>query len=238
MAYIKDLEDKIRDYLKGDYEVTETKTIPSSENVPIGKKAFRIKLTAFCIDLRKSTDLLTIHDKETCGKIHKSFLTIATKIITANGGQIRSFNGDSILAFFPAQLQNDLGSAVRAAFQLKWALNIKFAPLFKEYTVLDFCIGIDWGDVFIVKAGLPKNDNNNDLVFLGMCVNYASVIANQGYGPNHIEISTSTYSQLPDNWKYGDSNGVKKDMWSNGTIKWKGQNWDTKLTNWYQEITE
>jgi adenylate cyclase len=238
MAYLKELEDKIKDYLKGDYEITETKTIPSPENVPLGKKAFKIKLTAFCIDLRKSTDLLRIHDKETCGKIHKSFLTISTKIITANGGQIRSFNGDSVLAFFPAQLKSDIGSAIRAAFQLKWALNIKFAPLFKEYTVLDFCIGIDWGDVHIVKAGLPKNDNNNDLVFLGMCVNYATAIANQGYGPNHIEISTITYDNLPDDWKYGTSNGVKQDMWSNGTINWKGQKWDAKLTSWYQEITE
>jgi adenylate cyclase len=238
MAYIKELEDKIRDYLKGDYEITETKTIPSPENVPFGKKAFRIKLTAFCIDLRKSTDLLRIHDKETCGKIHKSFLTIATKIINENKGQIRSFNGDSVLAFFPAQYKRDIENAVKTAFQLKWALNIKFSPLFEQYSKLDFCIGIDWGDVLIVKAGLPKNDNNNDLVFLGMCVNFATAIANQGYGPNHVEISSSTYSNLTDDWIYGLNNGVKQNMWTNGKAKWKGQDWDTKLTSWYQEITE
>src|SRR5258706_16454412 len=119
MSFIKELEDKIRDYTTGDYEIVETTTIPSPENVAFGKKAYRINLTAFCIDLRKSTDLLKIHDKETCGKIHKSFLTIATKVITENGGQLRSFNGDSVLAFFPAQLKSDIERAVRAAFQLK-----------------------------------------------------------------------------------------------------------------------
>lgn len=96
MSYIKDLDNKIKDYMDGDYEVIETQTIPSPENVPFGKKAFKIQLAALCIDLRKSTDLLRIHDKETCGKIHKSYLTIATKVITENGGQVRSYNGDSI----------------------------------------------------------------------------------------------------------------------------------------------
>ena len=66
MGYIKDLENKIKDYMDGDYEIVETETIPSPDDVAFGKKAYKIKLTAFCIDLRKSTDLLIVHDKETC----------------------------------------------------------------------------------------------------------------------------------------------------------------------------
>jgi len=238
MGYLQDLENKVKDYTEGDYEVIETTTIPSPEDMAFGKKAYKIKLTAFCIDLRKSTDLLRIHDKETCGKIHKSYLTIATKIITENKGQVRSFNGDSVLAFWPAQYKSEINQAVKAAFQLKWALDIKLTKYFENYSKLDFGIGIDWGDVYIVKAGLPKNDNNNDLVFLGMCVNYATMIANQAHGPNHIEVSTITYSNLTDTWKYGYSNGVKQDMWKNGKVNWKGKGWQTKLTTWYQEIKD
>jgi class 3 adenylate cyclase len=238
MSYIEGLEDKINDYTSDDYEIIETTVIPSPENVAFGKKAYRIQLTAFCIDLRKSTDLLKVHDKETCGKIHKSFLAIVAKIITENGGQLRSFNGDSVLAFFPAQLKSELENAVRTAFQLKWALDIKFSKYFEQFSKLDFCIGIDWGDVLIVRAGLPKNDNNNDLVFLGMCVNYATAIANQGYGPKHIEISNSLYSNLTDSWIYGTSNGVKKNMWTDGKVNWKGQVHDSKCSSWYQEIQE
>ena len=156
MGYIKELEDKIKDYNTGDYEIIETKTIPSVENVAFGKKAYKIKLTSFCIDLRKSTDLLKIHDKETCGKIHKSFLTISSKIIIENGGQLRSFNGDCVLAFFPGQFQSDIEKAIRTAFQLKWALDVKFSKYFEQFSKLDFGIGIDWGDVLIVRAGLPK----------------------------------------------------------------------------------
>jgi class 3 adenylate cyclase len=238
MGYIKDLEKKIKDYTESDYEIVETKTIPSAEDVAFGKKAYKIKLTTFCIDLRKSTDLLRIHDKETCGKIHKSFLTIATTIIAQNGGQLRSFNGDSVLAFWPAQYKSQIEDSVRAAFQLKWALDVKFSKYFEQYSKLDFGIGIDFGDVYIVKAGLPKNDNTNDLVFLGMCVNFATMIANQAKGPSHIEISTDIHSNLNDDWLYGVSNGVKKSMWTDGKVNWKGKEWHTKCTSWYNSVED
>lgn len=238
MGYIKDLENKIKDYMDGDYEIVETETIPSPDDVAFGKKAYKIKLTAFCIDLRKSTDLLRVHDKETCGKIHKSYLTIATKIITENGGQIRSYNGDSVLAFFSAKYQSDIEDAVRTAFQLKWALHVKFSKYFEPYSKIDFGIGIDWGIVYIVRAGLPRNENNNDLVFLGMCVNYASMIANQANSPAHIEISTNTYTNLTDDWKLGMDNGIKKNMWTDGTINWKGKVWQTKCTTWQQKLED
>ncbi len=237
MGYLKELEDKIRDYTTGDYEIIETKTIPSPKDVAFGKKAYKLKLAAFCIDLRKSTDLLKIHDKETCGKIHKSFLTIVAKIISENGGQVRSFNGDSVLAFFPAQLKTDIDVAVRAAFQLKWALDTKFSKYFEQFSKLDFGIGIDCGDVLIVRAGLSKNDDNNDLVFLGMCVNFATAIANQARGLVHVEISTDVYQNLSDDWINGTANGTTRNMWINGNVTWKGEEWNTKCTSWHCPIS-
>jgi adenylate cyclase len=100
MAFVIDLENKVRDYLDGNYEITNTETIPSVENVPFGKKAKKIKLCAYCIDIRNSTELLTIHQKQTSGKIHKAFLTTASRVVLENGGEIRSFNGDGLLHDF------------------------------------------------------------------------------------------------------------------------------------------
>lgn len=239
MGYIADLETKVQEYLKGDYEVIDTHKIPSAEDVAFGNKAYRLKLTSFCIDLRKSTDLLQVHDKETCGKIHKAYLTIASKIILENGGQIRSFNGDSVLAFWPAQTKLDIQKAVRTALKLKWALNDNFSKYFEPYSKLDFGIGVDWGTVYIVKAGLPRNDNNNDLVFLGMCVNYSCMIANQAYGPNHVEISADVYNNLTgqSNLLFGtNSYGINQNIWTDGTINWKGKTWNTKCTSWHVAI--
>jgi len=238
MGYIKELSDKIKAYTNGDYEIIETNQIPTVENVAFGKKAYKVRLTSFCIDLRKSTDLLVIHDKQTAGKIHKSFLTIASRIILENGGQIRSFNGDSVLAFWPAQYKSEIESAVQAAFQLKWALDIGFAEYFDQYSKLDFGIGIDYGDVYVVRAGIPRNDDNNDLVFLGMCVNFSTMIANQAHGPHHIQISKSTYNNLSEEWLIGTKNGIKQNMWIDGKVNWKGKTWNTKCTAWHQKIND
>lgn len=238
MGYIKDLETKIKDYTTGDYVVEDITGVPSVGQVNLGKKAYKTKLTALCIDIRKSTELLTVHNKLTVGKLHKSFLTIVSEIVTENGGKIRSFNGDSLLAFWPANYQSQIEAAVSTAFKLKWALDIKFSPYFEVYSKLDFGIGVDWGDVYVVKAGLSNDANNNDLIFLGTCVNFATMIANQAKSPHHIEISESTYSNLTEKWIVGLNGELKVNMWVNGIVKWKGRDWVTKCTSWNQPIPE
>lgn len=235
MGIVNDLENKVRDYLAGDYEVTETKTIPSVDNVPFGNNAKKMQLCAYCIDLRKSSELLTVHQKQTSGKIHKAFLAVASKVVLENGGEIRSFNGDSLLAFWPAYYKNQITTAVKAAMITKWFLDIRLSPLFERYEKIDFGIGIDWGDVYIVRAGIPRDTNNNDLVFIGKCVNFATAIANQAHEPYHVEISKVTYDNL-ENRIYGVSNGEKVDMWKDGAVEWKDENHITKITSWYTKL--
>ena len=236
MGIVNDLENKVRDYLEGDYEVTETQTIPSVDNVPFGKNAKKMKLCAYCIDLRKSSELLTVHQKQTSGKIHKAFLAVASKVVLENGGEIRSFNGDSLLAFWPAYYKNQITTAVKAAMITKWFLDIRLSPLFERYEKIDFGIGIDWGDVYIVRAGIPRDTNNNDLVFIGKCVNFATAIANQAHEPYHVEISEVTYDNLEDDRIYSVSNGEKVDMWKDGAVEWKDENHITKITSWYTKL--
>lgn len=236
MGFVDDLENKVRDYLDGDYEVSETQIVPSVEQVPFGKKAKKMNLCAFCIDLRKSSELLTVHQKQTCGKIHKSFLTVVSKVVIENDGEIRSFNGDGLLAFWPAYKKIQLDSAVKTAMTIKWLLCHKLSKLFEKYEKLNFGIGIDWGEVYIVRAGISRNANNNDLVFLGSCVNFATEIANQAQSPNHIEISRKTYDNLTDEWKYGISDGEKVDMWIEGTVEWNDNIYYTNCTHWYNKL--
>lgn len=233
MGFVIDLENKVREYLEGDYEVSETETIPSVDDIPFGKKARKMKLCAYCIDIRKSTELLTVHQKQTSGKIHKAFLAIASRVVLENGGEIRSFNGDGLLAFWPAKYQSQISDAVKCAMITKWLIDIKLSPLFEKYVKLDFGIGIDYGEVYIVRAGISRNANNNDLVFIGKCVNYATAIANQAEGPSHIEISEITYSNLEKECIYGNSNGEEVNMWGDGSVEWKDNRHTTKLTNWY-----
>ena len=233
MAFVIDLENKVRDYLDGDYEISKTETIPSVENVTFGKKAKKMPLCAYCIDIRNSTELMNVHQKQTSGKIHKAFLTIASRVVLENGGEIRSFNGDGLLAFWPAFTKSQISTAVKCAMTTKWLLHTKLSPHFEKYQKLDFGIGIDWGEVYILRAGISRNSNNNDLVFIGKCVNYATAIANQAESPNHVEISENTYNNLEDDLIFGKSNEQKVNMWNDGIVKWKGDNYNSKSTCWH-----
>ena len=161
---------------------------------------------------------------------------ICAIVVSENGGEIRSFTGDGLLAFWPAYQKTQICSAVKTAMTTKWLVDIKLSSLFEKYKKIDFGIGIDWGNVYIVRAGIPRNSNNNDLVFIGMCVNYATAIANQAYGPNHVEISVDVYNNLLDDWKYGKSNGQRVDMWKDGKVKWKGIDYPSKFTDWHHKL--
>ncbi len=234
MGFTNDVENVVRDYLDGDYEVTDTTAIPDVENVAFGKKAKKMNMCTFCIDLRKSSDLLFYHKKQTSGKIHKAFRAVASRVVKNYGGQIRSFQGDSILAFWPAQYKSQIGQAVKTAMVTKWFLDVQLSPLFEQYEKLDFGIGIDWGEVFIIRAGISRDANNNDLVFIGKSVNFAVAIADQARGPDHIEVSPSVYQNLEDEVVY---DGKGNNMWRKGTVKWNEENYDSKLTSYYMSIS-
>ena len=236
MGFVEDLTNKVRDYLSGDYEIVETKGIPSVDNVSHGKKAKKINLCAFSIDLRKSSDLLFQHQKQTAGKIHKAFLAVASSVVLKYGGKIRSFQGDSILVFWPANLKSQINDAVKAAMAIKWFLTSKLSSLFEKYSKLDYGIGIDWGEVFIVRAGISRDSNNNDLVFIGKCVNLAVAIANQAKAPKNVEVSFRVYNNLEDNLIYHTKNNNKVNMWNDGNVEWNKKRYETKLTNYYWRL--
>jgi adenylate cyclase len=233
MGIEQQIDDKVRDYLEGDYEVRPYQGIPNIENVPFGKVALRIQMCAFAIDLRGSTELLDAHQKKTAGKIHKAFLYATAAIVNHYGGYIRNFRGDGLLAFWPADYKNQISKAVRAALALKYMLNQKLQSRFSEYSEIDFGIGIDWGEVYVLRVGVPRDPNDNDLVFIGKCVNYAVAISEQAKGPYHVEVSVETHHNLEDEVRYATDAGKQVDMWRDGTVKWKGEAHASRITSYY-----
>ncbi len=117
-----------------------------------------------------------------------------------------------------------------------WFLSEKLSPLFEKYEELDFGIGIDHGEVFIVRAGISRDANNNDLVFIGDCVNFATKIADQAKSPDHVEISLHTYNNLEEDRIYTTRDGERVNMWRDGSVTYKGEKRKTKITNWYHTL--
>lgn len=232
MGFVEDVTGRVTDYLQGDYEVQETSVIPQPKDVPHGKVAKKVRAATFTIDLRDSTGLLDVHQKQTAGKIHKAYLYACASSVNKYGGYIRNFRGDGLLALWPAD-DGGCSKAVNAAMTLKWLLSVQLAKKFEEYRELDYGIGIDVGDVFIVRAGVAGDTNDNDLVFISPAVNYAVHVAEQAKSPSNIEICTQVYNELRDEDKYVTQDGSQIDIWSDGTVQWRDAWHSTKCTQFY-----
>jgi class 3 adenylate cyclase len=229
------VSEKVKDILEGDYEIEDVDEIPSPQDVPFGKKAKKMKVCVLYIDLRDSSNLLFVHQKQTAGKIHKAFLHAVASTVLDFGGNIRGFKGDSLMALWPANYKSQVSTCVKAAMTIKWLLDVELQPQFETYSAIDFGIGVDWGEVLIARAGIPRDATNNDLVFMGKCINFAVAIGEQAKGPEHVEISKVSYENLDDAVIYGSQkdffgNDQKVDMWKDGSVQWKSTNYPTKLT--------
>lgn len=235
MGLNEDLKNQIKDLLSGDYEIRNAVSIPSVKDVALGKKAVEMKLCSLTVDIRNSSKLMDEHNKQTCAKIHKSFLLVCSKIVVNFGGKIRSFNGDGLLAFWYASDEN-INKSVQAAMTIKFLIDQEYSSLFEQYSKIDFGIGIDYGDAFIIRAGIGRDDDENDLVFISKSVNFSVAIANQTKHPRHVGISPEVFGKLDDSHRNGLNNGSKVSMWSDGDILWKDVKYPIKTTGWQWKI--
>lgn len=237
-----DITQQVDEYLSGDYDIDEVDYIPEVEDVTFGNTGLKIKSTVLYIDIRRSTQILDAHRRQTVAKIQKSFLYTASKITVANNGYIRNFGGDSILAFWGGKYKKDISEAVKAAMKMKYMLSKVLAGRFRKYDKVDFGIGIDWGEIFVVKSGLKRDPNNNDLLWIGTPVNFAVRLGDSASSPNHIRISETVYYNLLDYVKYGDKKNIwgqneQVDMWEEeNDFEFVGDYYTIYSTNWYWKV--
>jgi len=225
------IENRIKDYLDGDYQLHEVTNFPNRYNINYGKHAYKTKICVFSIDLRNSTKLLFKEGKANSGKVHKAFLNVIAEVINNYRGEIRDFQGDSVLAFWSADKEG-INSAVRASLAVNWFFSKKLVEHFKPYNGINFGIGIDFGDIYILKVGITSTDNNNDLVYIGKCVNFAVGIANRLSDPYCIGISKAIYSSLKEDMIFTKKDDQKINMWNNYNFKWKDEDVEIFRTNY------
>ncbi|HVL69289.1 MAG TPA: adenylate/guanylate cyclase domain-containing protein [Vicinamibacterales bacterium] len=219
MALTKDDAKKVvDDFFSGKYTVTDTEKIPSVEDLTFGKNGKKIELAMLFIDIRESTAIVDATRRVTAARMYKTFLWGVTKIARENDGEICSFNGDGVLAAFAGGMKRT--NAAKAALQMRWfgteLLKPKMDEYFEENTQLqgkefDFGIGIDSGDVLVVRGGI-RGENNNDLVWVANATNYAVKLSKEGSSPYYVCISERVYDNMKDSSKYGGSNN--QNMWT------------------------
>lgn len=235
MASANQLISGVNDFFQGSYDVTSTRSVPDVGDLAFSKSGKEIELAMMFIDIRESTAIVDGFRRVTAARMYKSFLWGVAQIARANGGELRSFNGDGVLIAFSGETK--CTSAAKAALQMAWFAKEVLKPKVESYfrsnqqladMIFDFDIGIDVGKILVVRGGI-RGENNNDLVWVGNATNYAvklSSIPDEGY---HIYISDDVYKTMHDSSKFRLSD--RAPMWENRS--WKNKtvyrsNWTWK----------
>lgn len=153
------------------------------------------------------------------------------KIAKSLGGEVRSFNGDSVLAFFQGTTKNSLSNAVKAAMKIKYMIASSESginALLAKYSAVDFGIGLDDGKILCTKVGVGGDNNTKDLIWIGNAINKAVIISDECRSPKHIGISSYVYNNLNDEVKYvtrknywGQEESV--DIWNPYYVMYNGE---------------
>ena len=219
MALSEDIKNKVKDYVNSKYDVTEGYTIPGKEDIGFGAKAKKLKqVVVLFTDLRGSKKILSNNSSIDAGRAHKAFLFAAAKCIRDQDGYLRSFNGDSILAFYIGE--KAAHRAVRSALKIKGAVDYIVNPELegKGISRVDFGVGIGIGEINVVKSGIPGEEINQDLLWIGWPTYHAFGYGNKAKRPNNIWISENVFSKIKSDSSLRYSGDKNIWTWSNEKI--------------------
>jgi len=118
--------------LGAQYSVSDAYSVPSRSSLTFGATAKRLWCRVLYIDIRNSKSLVSKGSSLDALKVHKGFLYSVAKCVRAEGGEPRSFNGDSVLSFFPGKKDDAACSAVRSAMKIRYAIEEILDPELKK----------------------------------------------------------------------------------------------------------
>jgi uridylate cyclase len=213
MSITPQLEKGVDDILAEPWSVRDGRVVPETDDVTLKGGGVQLDATILYADLAKSTVLVTDFDHRTAARVMKSFLYCCSRVIEANGGEIRSFDGDRVMGIFVGDAKNS--SAAKCALQIKYATDEILRPrVEKKYPTLaanGFKIahasGVDTSSVLAVRAGMR---DANDLIWIGRAAGVAAKLSAIRESHYRSYVTSDVYSRLRDDVKKGPG---KEDMW-------------------------
>lgn len=139
------------------------------------KKGLHVKTCVLYVDVRNSVQLTNKHSIKKMGKVFTAFIKATLMAAYYHGGHVRNIIGDRVMVVFPED--NCFKNAVECAVSIN---HIASKILNRKLYGIDFScgIGIDYGDMYCIKAGMPKRGTEREehrrLIWLGLPANNAS----------------------------------------------------------------
>lgn len=214
MAISADVTTAVASVIDTAWNITDGTVVPKTEDVALKNGARKVDATYLYADLADSSNLARIMKKEVTGKVIRAYINAASRILRHYDGEIRSFDGDRVMAIFIGSSKNS--NAVRAALAIQWALTKVIHPKlvatwsnFDELWTLDHGIGIDTGEALIVRGGVR---DHNDLISIGRAPNLAAKLSEIRGKSASIFITKQVYDRCRADCKTSSDGRA---MWTN-----------------------
>lgn len=198
------IEEDTGEFFSGSYEVQEARVVPSASDVKFGKFGKQMELAMVFVDIRESTKIVDGFRRTTAARMYKSFLQAIVKIVKKFDGDVKSFNGDGVLAVFGGD--SKCNNAVLASYAINWYVSEVLRPKMEKYfsnnsklqdMKFNYGIGVDLGTILIVRAGV-KGTDNSDLVWAGNATNLSVKLNALSDEDNPTYITNRVYNKLND----------------------------------------
>lgn len=208
------IESSVDDIIKARWDIKDGRTVPKTEDIVMKNGGRLLNATYVYADLGDSSKIAQTLKKEAAAKIIRAYVHSATRILRNFDGEIRSFDGDRVMAIFVGESM--LWNAVRSAFAINWAVSEVIRPAIREnwsdgenFYNISHRVGVDTGESLIVRGGAR---NNNDLISVGAAPNVAAKLSDlkKGYS---TYITDRVFEELSDELLYYESDGLQKSSW-------------------------
>lgn len=238
---------KTREIHDTKFSFEKVTTIPTvnTKQLTFGCNAWTFDAVVLYIDMRHSTQLLSEHRRNVVAKLHMAYYNAIVRIAKADGGEIRSFNGDSLLVFYVGNTKDVANKAVKSALKMHFAITHLVNPTLEGYEDINFGIGIDCGNIVATKVGIGGDETVKDLIWLGDSVNKSTRISDLCEKPFYVGISQAVYDKLDagllsytktiDNGVFGQKT-VKYDVWARSLFQYNSASEYVYKTKCYLEI--
>ncbi|MCP4383428.1 MAG: adenylate/guanylate cyclase domain-containing protein [Hyphomicrobiales bacterium] len=232
MSVVSDsIETNVQLVLNTSWDTRNGQVVPATEDVKLAGGAVNVTATYLYADLAGSSLAAHKLKKEVTGKLIRSYLDAASRVIKHYGGAIRSFDGDRVMGIFMGDSKNS--SAMKAGLGINWAvsevLDKKFAAKWSDlndHWNLGHGVGIATGEAMLVRGGVRAS---NDLIAIGRAPNVAAKLSDLRGSPN-VYCTEETHDHSHDSARIASDGRSMWSQYSNQTIggtvyRIKGSTW-------------
>lgn len=235
MTVKDDVETGVAGVLGPPWNVRDGTVVPDPEDITLVNGAVKLDATYMYADLADSSTLAQKVSDQVAAKAIRAYLNAAVRIVRHFEGEIRSFDGDRVMAIFVGSGKNT--RAVKSGMAINWAVSKVLRPQFdakwptlNDLWTLRQAVGIASGEAFLVNAGVR---GNRDLVSVGSAPNVAAKLSDLRQGNYQTFITASVYGNMNDSVKY--SSRGHTNMWiKRSPIAVGGQSFEIYGSTWWK----